>query len=82
MFPGGVLSPLMWPSLSNRLPDRVKGQLRATAPNLDRDNDFRIQIFEDDITVALRGDTVSDAMNLADKLGRILHGALKELGLS
>ena len=70
---GGGLPSLMWLFLVNRLPERVKGHLRAIAPNLDLDNDILIQIFADDISVALRGQTVSDLINLGAKLGRILH---------
>ena len=78
---GGVLPPLLWLLLVNRLPDRVKSQMRVLAPELHIEPDLLIQIFADDILIALRSATAQNLLELTRRLGIILHRALQEMGL-
>ena len=78
---GGVLSPLMWLILVNGMPDKVRGHLRRVEPSLRIDEDFILQVFADDISVALKGANMQDMMQTARKLGRILDSVLREIGL-
>ena len=78
---GGVLSPLLWLLLINGLPDKVRGQMKNIRPKLDVDKDLMIQIFADDISIALRGRTAAEVAEIANKLGKILHEVLREIGL-
>ena len=79
---GGVLSPLMWLFLVNRLPERTRSQMRITELSMVMDVHLLIQISADDISVALRGRGVADIVTLAEKLGEILRKVLREKGLS
>ena len=78
---GGVLSPLMWLLLVNGMPNRVRGHLRRVAPSLRIDEDFILQVFADDISVALKGADMQDLLGTARKLGQILDMVLREIGL-
>ena len=78
---GGSLFPLMWLLLFDGLPERVRGQLRLAAPDLDISEDFLLQIFLGDILAAIKGSTVTEARKLAAKLGKIPRKALSAIGL-
>ena len=78
---GGVLSPLMWILLINGVPERIRGHMRLITPGLDVEQDLLIQIFADDISIALRGQKTANVAEQANKLGMILHQVLREIGL-
>ena len=78
---GGVLPTLLWLLLVDRLPDRVKSQMRVLAPELHIEPDLLTQIFADDISIDLRSATAQNLLELTRRLGIILHRALQEMGL-
>ena len=78
---GGVLSPLMWLVLVNSLPERVRKQMRFEEPGLEQEKDLLLQIFADDISVAVRGATVTEAVHYAEKLAKVLQRVPAAIGL-
>ena len=72
----------MWLILVDRLPRRVKDLLRQGMTSVDLRGNFLMQVFANDISMALKENREIDVVEVADRLARILHGALKEIGLA
>ena len=79
---GGVLSCLMRLLLINELPGRVRGLVGQTAPIINVGEDFLLQVFADDISMAIKGNRALDVSEAANQLARIFYMARKQIGLT
>ena len=78
---GGVLSPLLWLILINRIPMRVGEALRPLVPEMRLADDYMMQIYADDISIVLRGMVSKQVVAAAHRLISVLEVALAEIGL-
>ena len=77
---GGVLSPLMWLLLINRLPRRVKDQMERTQSGMDIRKNLPLLVFADDISMAAMGKTAMEVTEMLNCLAIILQRTLREIG--
>ena len=62
---GGVLSPLLWLILVNRIPEEISRNLKRKLPEADLKEDLLIQLFADDISAVISASTEEEVVERA-----------------
>ena len=78
---GGVLSPLLWLILINRIPTMVGEELQPLIPEIRLADDYMMQIYADDISIVLRDTDSQRVAAAAHRLIEVLGRVLAEIGL-
>ena len=78
---GGVLSPLMWLLLVNRVPEEITREMSREMPEADPQEELLLQLFADDISAVVSAPTEEEAVRWAYVLVGILVKVLEKIGL-